>query len=133
MEFLIIFLIILIIWIWIYFSFFYKKKAWFTEDQIKSFNKKIKLIKSPSYSEREKIMELDKLYHYILRQAWYTGSFWEILKQEPVCIEDLNEIWRLHKVRNKLAHDFEEFELIKLKKDSRKYLNQIENLIKTLK
>ena len=132
MEYLIGIILILIIWIWVYFAFFYKKKAWFSQDQIKNFNKKMKLISSPSYSEREKIMELDKLYHYILKQAWYEGSFWEILKQNPICIEDINEVWRLHKIRNKLAHDFEEFEIVKLKKEVKKYNNEVKLLIKVL-
>jgi len=133
MEILIWIILVLVIGIWIYFAFFYKKKTWFSSEQVKNFNKKMKLIKSPSYSEREKILELDKLFHYILKQYWYKWTFWDILKQEPICIEDLNEVWRLHKIRNKLAHDFEEFEIIRLKKEVKRYNNQVENLIKVLK
>lgn len=126
-------LLVLIIWFWIFFAFFYKKKAWLSDEQIKKFTKRLKLINSPSYTGREKILELDKLYHHILKQVWFSWTFWEILKQNPSYISDIDEIWRLHKIRNKLAHDMDEISIVKLRKEAKNYIQETEKLIKTLK
>lgn len=69
-------------------------------------NKLFKKI-SVKTSSKEKIIDYDKLYHKILLEMWYQWTFWEILKLEPNEIWNINKIWELHKLRNKLVHDFD--------------------------
>ncbi len=57
-------------------------------------------------SSKERITDFDKLYHKILRELRYSWTFWEILKSKPKIIDDIEELWELHKLRNKLVHDF---------------------------
>lgn len=84
----------------------------------------------PSYSYREQILELDKLLHYILKDLSYEWTLGEILKKEPVEISSLDEIWRLHKLRNKLAHDFDEIAETSLRKDAKKFENELNKILK---
>ncbi len=61
-----------------------------------------------SESSRQKIIDFDKLYHKILLELWYKGSFWEILKDSPQIINNIDLVWELHKLRNRLVHDFDD-------------------------
>ncbi len=72
----------------------------------KYFNKIFKNISNKN-SAKDKIIDYDKLYHKILLEMWYKWTFWEILKMEPNEIWNINKIWELHKLRNKLVHDFD--------------------------
>lgn len=58
-------------------------------------------------SDREKMIFYDKIMHNILLKLWYKWTFWEILKQKPIQIENLNKVWELHKIRNKLVHELD--------------------------
>ena len=122
----IIWLLIIILWIYVFIKLTWKKKL--TSDKIKYFKdiiKKTKLLES----EKEKLVNFDKIYHKILIEAWYSWSFWEILKKKPKEIKSINNIWELHKIRNKLVHDFDHFdEKVLLKKNS-EYFLEISNLI----
>ena len=69
-------------------------------------NKLFKWI-SKKISSKEKIIDYDKLYHKILIEMWYNWTFWDILKLEPNEIWNINKVWELHKLRNKLVHDFD--------------------------
>jgi hypothetical protein len=62
------------------------------------------------------IIDLDKLYHKILLGIGHEGDFGSILKSEPREIGDIGKIWELHKIRNKLVHDFSTFDEVFLKK-----------------
>jgi hypothetical protein len=55
---------------------------------------------------KHQIIDFDKLYHKILLELGYKWTFWEILKQKPKVIWDINKVWELHKLRNKLVHEF---------------------------
>ena len=72
-------------------------------------------------SYKEKIIDFDKLYHKILLELWYKGTFWNILKSSPKIINNLNLVWELHKLRNKLVHDFDDFSKWILNKKSLEY------------
>lgn len=63
------------------------------------------LQKLQHFSELEQIIRCDTLYHKILQKLGYRGSFWEILKRNPKEIPNIQEIWRLHKLRNTLVHE----------------------------
>ncbi len=87
------------------------------------------IIKSRN-SIKEKIIDLDKLYHFILKTLWYKWSFWEILKQNPKEIFDINKIWELHKIRNKLVHDFDLIWESTLLKKQKEYEIEIKRILK---
>jgi len=125
-------LVLLILFIWIYLIFKYTKKYKISPDKINFFNKQLKrIILNGSY--KEQIIDIDKLYHKVLQEVGYNGTFWEILKTEPSEIWDLQKIWELHKLRNKLVHDFDLLSENVLKKKSDEYKKQIEKLIKQFK
>lgn len=126
------FLIILLFIFAIYFAFFYfKKNKKLSSEQILEFQKILKKVLS-NISTKEKIIDLDKLYHKILMSYWYKWSFWEILKQNPNIINDINSIWELHKLRNKLAHDFDLIEEKILVQKVKDYTKEVEKLIKNI-
>lgn len=71
-------------------------------------------------SSKTQIVEYDKLYHAILKDLWYSGSFGEILKRKPREIHNIQEIWSLHKLRNILVHELNEPK-IDMKKKAENY------------
>jgi hypothetical protein len=124
-----------VVWVfvfWIYISFFYWKKIKkIDKKELILFRKQLKII-SWEKSEKQKILDSDILYHKILLSVWYIWSFWEILKQNPIVIEDIDTIWKLHKLRNKLAHEFDLIEPTELQKKSKEFQKEIEKLLKML-
>jgi len=126
-------LLMFILVFWIYFSFFFKRKTWISESKKEYFYSKISDIEDYSSSDKEKILEFDKLYHHILKEFWYNWSFWEILKRNPKEILDINLIWRLHKIRNKLAHEFDTFSESDLSKDAKLFQKEVEKLLQNTK
>ncbi len=123
---------ILIVLIWIYLIFKYTKSYKIVPEKIKFFQVQLKRIVL-NWSYKEQIIDIDKLYHKVLQEAGYKGTFWEILKMEPSEIWNLQKIWELHKLRNKLVHDFDLLSEKNLKKNSIEYKSQIEKLIKQFK
>lgn len=79
-------------------------------------------------SEREKMIFYDKIMHNILLKLWYKWTFWEILKQKPIQIENLNKVWELHKIRNKLVHELD-FKVENFEKKLKEYEYQIEFIL----
>lgn len=98
----------------------YTKKEKLTQDQVDFLNKQYKKI-IREIDEKSQIIHLDKLYHKTLVEFWYTGTFWEILKMKPEQISDIQKIWELHKLRNKLVHDFDNHEVVYLRKKSKEF------------
>lgn len=107
----------------------YLKKKKLSENDKKEFKKIFKNLNLKS-SDKEKIIDYDKLYHKILQRFWYNWTFWEILKQKPNEIWDLNKVWELHKLRNKLVHDFDEKLEKNLKNQVFLYEKEIEKILK---
>jgi hypothetical protein len=124
-----IFIWFLCLWI-VYFAFFQTKKKLSKQEQweIQKLFRTIIHIKN----SKEKIIESDKLYHKMLMLSGYTGTFWEILKQNPNIIQNINKIWELHKLRNTLSHEFDEIEEKILSKKSKEYTKEIENLLQNI-
>jgi hypothetical protein len=85
-----------------------------------------------SDSAKEQIIDYDKLYHKALRDLGYIGNFGDILKLNPKEIEDINSIWELHKLRNKLVHDFDLLADIVLKEKALDYKIEIKRLLKRI-
>lgn len=98
-----------------------------------SYFKKHFLKLTKEYSGKHLIIDLDKLYHKILQDLGYYGSFWEILKREPNEVWDLQEIWRLHKIRNKLVHDLDDHDEKWLNHQALLYSKQVEKLFQAVK
>lgn len=115
----------------IFYYFNNKNKYKLSKDKKKYFLWILKNIKNIKDS-KEIIIDSDKLYHKILNEVWYKWTFWEILKQKPIVIKNLNKIWEYHKIRNSLVHDFEKKDHIFLKKQANSYLNEIDYLLKLL-
>jgi len=112
------------------FILFKYRKLWKISKSRKKFYKKhIKLISSDANSYKEQILDFDKLYHSLLKDLWYTWTFWDILKKNPKEIKDIDKIWKLHKTRNKLAHDFEDIDDNILRKKAEDYKKEINKLI----
>ena len=86
----------------------YSERKELSKDKKKDFEKRFKKIFHGDDSTKEKFIDCDKLFHKIFLELWYEWSFWEILKQEPNEIWDLDKVWELHKIRNKLVHDFDD-------------------------
>lgn len=107
----------------------YLKKKKLSENDKKEFKKIFKNLNLKS-SDKERIIDYDKLYHKILQRFWYNWTFWEILKQKPNEIWDLNKVWELHKLRNKLVHDFDEKLEKNLKNQVFLYEKEIEKILK---
>lgn len=97
------------------------RKAFF-QSQLK------RIIASESY--KWQIIDIDKLYHKILLEAGYEWSFWEILKQEPQEILDIDKIWDLHKLRNKLVHEFDLLSQKSMKAHSDAYVFEVKKLLR---
>lgn len=62
---------------------------------------KVSTLPSPT----ERIMRYDMIMHHILKDYGYSGTVGDQLKAKPRMMSNLNVIWSLHKLRNKLAHD----------------------------
>ena len=126
----IVFVLILLIWIFLIFK--YTKKYKISPEKLTFFNTQLKKIIS-HWSYKEQIIDIDKLYHKTLLAAGYTWTFWKILKSEPSEIWNIQKIWELHKLRNKLVHDFDNLTQNVLQKKASDYWNEINSLFKQLK
>lgn len=125
-------LLITLVFFWALYWWFaiiakYSKQSLSKEDR-KNFKKKFFEIKKLK-SDREKIIFYDKLYHQIFLKLGYKWTFWDILKQKPIQIENLNKIWELHKIRNNLVHEFDEEIEKNLDKKVKEYEYQIEFIL----
>jgi len=105
-----------------------KKLSANSKKEIIRFFNKIK----KSSSNKEKIIDFDKLYHKILLELWYSWSFWNILKKEPKEILNLNKIWELHKLRNNLVHSFDGEKDDFLEKKQKEYIKEINLILKNI-
>jgi hypothetical protein len=68
----------------------------------------VKLVESGQESSwRLAVIEADKFFDQVLRRLGYSGeNFGERLTQvHPTEIENINDVWNAHRVRNSLSHD----------------------------
>lgn len=80
-------------------------------------------------SAKQQVIEYDKIYHHTLKKLGYIGSFGEILKKEPIEVNNLDEIWDLHKFRNTLVHELKDFDERLIQKQAKNYKILLENFI----
>lgn len=117
----------LVFWISIILKFSKKKKL--SEADKKELKNIFKNMKT-SKSDKEKLIDYDKLYHKILQKFWYNWTFWEILKTKPNEIWNLNKVLELHKLRNKLVHNVDEKIKENLFLKVKEYEKEIEIILK---
>jgi hypothetical protein len=106
--FLYIWIFIILLWVFIVIIPWIHYKRKISRVKNKYFIKKINETLKKRISLREKIITLDKILHNILLELWYYGTLWEILKKEPEYILNIEKIWELHKLRNKLVHNIDD-------------------------
>ncbi|MDP2090058.1 MAG: hypothetical protein Q8K30_00545 [Candidatus Gracilibacteria bacterium] len=121
-------IIIIILLIIIYLFFKFKKSYKLTKNKKAFYIKQLKFIIGLD-SYKEQVIDMDKLYHKILLEVGYKGTFGEILKQKPIEISDLNQVWELHKFRNRLVHEFDSSPLNILKENATYYVIEIKKLL----
>jgi len=85
---------------------FYSKRK-FSRIKSKNYQKKISQITCARCSSKEQIINLDIILHNILLDLGYKWTVWEILKQSPEYIVNINKIWEVHKIRNNLVHNLD--------------------------
>jgi hypothetical protein len=112
---------------------FYKRKPKIQAYDLKDFNCVRKNIHARKISDKEKIIDYDKLYHKILLKAGHTGNFWDILKRKPHEIWNINKIWALHKIRNKLVHEIDYPKWVSLLKVANDYKKEVSELLNAFK
>lgn len=122
-------LAIIIIFVWMFLIFKFSKKSSKISSQKKAYFNKILKRTIVNKSHKEQIIDLDKLLHKILQEIWYVWTFWEILKQKPKEVINLNRIWEYHKLRNKLVHDFDLMTENILKKKALEYQKEIKKVL----
>jgi hypothetical protein len=74
------------------------------------------------------ILDADKILDYVLARHGFSGSLGEKLKTSAYKFSDLNGIWNAHKLRNKLAHEFEEADEDEVKKALKQYKRAFKDL-----
>lgn len=131
MEITIIIMILVVFILWIFLILKFSKRKKLTSTQKSFILKNYKKI-SKNNDIKHQIVDFDKLYHKILLELGYKWSFWEILKQKPRVINDINKIWELHKLRNKLVHEFDSLSESVLKQKAEEYDKVVMNLIKDI-
>ena len=114
---------------------FLKKIFWFGRKTL-SQSEARKLLwflnKTEKLDEKHAIIEIDKIYHNVLKILWYEGSFGEILKRNPKEIKNIDEIWKLHKLRNTLVHELENKNEWFLEKSAKTYYTLTRNFIRSV-
>ena len=83
-----------------FFSFLWRKLH---PQDVRYFLKVLKDIETQT--PKEQIIQYDIVYHKILQKLGYTWSFGDILKRNPKEIINIQEMWELHKLRNRLVHE----------------------------
>lgn len=119
-------IIILIIFLYII-SISTKKKL--TKTNKEKYLKKI--IEVENSESSKKIIIYDSIIWNILNNLWYKWTISEQLKKKPKEIKFyINEIWELHKIRNKIAHEIDNINEKFLKEKSNRYKEILLNILR---
>jgi len=86
--------------------------------------------KAQKLSPKQQVIEYDKIYHHTLKKLWYQWTFWEILKQNPREIKNIQEIWELHKFRNTLVHELRDLDKRFIIRQWKRYQKIVERFVK---
>lgn len=128
MEYFFLAIIITILLVGVFLTFRFSGKKQLKKDKKSYYQKEIQKVSTlPSPSER--IMRYDMIMHHILKDYGYSGNVGDQLKAKPRMINNLNVIWSLHKLRNKLAHDMEPISVDLLEKKAQEFEKEVLKLL----
>lgn len=74
-------------------------------------------------------MQYDKILSHILREYGYEWNVGDQLKARPKVIINIDEVWRLHKLRNRLAHELTEISSSTLKNEATNFKKVLTTLL----
>ncbi len=120
-------LLVVLIWIIILIVWLKKKTQKLSKEKIDFYKKEIKKCKYVSLNE--KFIYYDKILNHVLTDLWYIWSLWEQLKQNPKEIKNIQEIWRLHKIRNRISHELWLISNFSLTKECNNFEKEINKLL----
>jgi len=128
MEYIFLAIVILILLIGVFLTFRFSEVKHLKKDKKSYYEKEIQKV-SDLLSPSEKIMRYDMIMHHILKDYSYSGTVGDQLKAKPRMMNNLNVIWSLHKLRNKLAHDMEPISADLLEEKAREFEKEILKLL----
>ncbi len=128
MEYIFLAIIILILLVGVFLTFRFSGKLNLSKSQKTYYKQEIQKT-STLPSLQEQILQYDKILNHILRDYGYSGTVGDQLKAKPRMMKNLNTIWSLHKLRNKLAHDMEPVSVDLLDKKAREFEKEILRLL----
>lgn len=123
-------LLIAIILFGVFVAFFWKKrkKTGLSEERKQYYGREIR--KTSAFpSPNERIMKYDTILNHILKDHGYSGTVSDQLKEKPIIINDIETIWNLHKLRNRLTHDMDTISKDVLERKSREFEKELNTLI----
>ncbi len=129
MEYFFLAIIVTILLVGVFLTFGYPSKKALKKDKKSYYEKEIQKV-STLPSPTEQIMRYDMIMHHILKDYGYSGTVGDQLKAKPRMISNLDAIWSLHKLRNKLAHSLETVSESLLEKKAREFEKIVLNLLK---
>lgn len=122
-------ILVIIILFGVFMAFFWGgKKKWLSASRKTYYLQEIQKVKWLS-SATERIMKYDNILHHILKDYGYPGTLGDQLKAKPMIIDNLDVIWDLHKLRNRLAHDMETISASILEKKSKEFEKELLKLL----
>ncbi|MFA6091017.1 MAG: hypothetical protein WC774_04560 [Candidatus Gracilibacteria bacterium] len=128
MEYIFLSIIVIILLVGVFLTFRFSGAKHLKKDKKSYYEKEIqKVTILPSSTER--IMRYDMIMHHILKDYSYSGTVGDQLKAKPRIMKNLNTIWSLHKLRNKLAHDMEPVSTDLLEKKAQEFEKEILRLL----
>ncbi len=104
-------IIIAILLFWTFYLVWkYTRKELLSTYRKEYYRKKIEACKT--LSKREIIIESDNILCHILSELWYRGNVADQLRRKPYIAKPfLEELWRLHKLRNRIVHELDVWEI----------------------
>lgn len=76
----------------------------------------IRIIDSFDSHSKQGIMDADKLLDYALAKKGFVGTLGEKLKKAGSRFSDLNGVWQAHKLRNQIAHELKDINIVEARR-----------------
>lgn len=85
---------------------YFRTKRGLSAEDLRFFQKKWQVIQREP-DPRHALLDSDKLLHIALKKKGYYGSLGEQLKKARSLFSHLDDVWFAHKLRNRIAHEFD--------------------------
>lgn len=82
-----------------------RRKKLSTKDLFLISNEWKDICKRVSYEPRHVVCDADKLLDFVLKKKGYVGSMGDKLKKSDKLFSHINDVWSVHKLRNKYVHE----------------------------